>query len=386
MSYLLSKFDPSQPNLLYYDLNIKNFVNDTQQDSQQLSFIEQRSGAIITNCDDYEFSIVRFQVDSWNLPVFFCQIQKGQSDINLSIYSFTLEYDNGTDPVTNLGAYYIEWSPEDTTVPLPNPPTSQVSGFQVESPYYNCTSFTWWIQLINDKLVEAYNDLKTAIPGDPVVQLSTAPFLDWDFDSNKATLYADSSLYDKDLYPRVSIYFNRAMYGLFSTFPYKIYDTDPTYNKEYLLIVNSFNGSKVEEIGLNSYIIVPQFVTTVNNWSPISAIVFTSSFIPVVANQYSSQQIYYNNQLIQLGAVGNAFANVITDISLESDSGYIPNILYNPQAEYRMLSMHQNSNISTLDIKVWYRSKLSGNLQPFILASGASCSLKMMFRKRRDRI
>jgi hypothetical protein len=52
MSYLLSKFDTSQPNLLYYDLNIKNFVNDTQQDSQQLLFIEQRSGAIITNYDD----------------------------------------------------------------------------------------------------------------------------------------------------------------------------------------------------------------------------------------------------------------------------------------------------------------------------------------------
>jgi hypothetical protein len=145
MSYLLSKFDTSQPNLLYYDLNIKNFVNDTQQDSQQLSFIEQRSGSIITNCDDYEFSIVRFQVDSWNLPVFFCQIQRNQADINLSIYSFTLEYNNGTDPVTNLGPYYIEWSPEDTTIPLPSPPTSQVSGFQVESPYYNCTSFTWWI-------------------------------------------------------------------------------------------------------------------------------------------------------------------------------------------------------------------------------------------------
>jgi hypothetical protein len=129
--------------------------------------------------------------------VFFCQIQKKQSDINLSIYSFTLEYNNGTDPITNnnLGAYYIEWSPEDTTVPLPNLPTSQVSGFQVESPYYNCTSFTWWIQLINNKLVEAYNDLKTAIPGDPVVQLSTAPFLDWDFDSNKATLYVIINFY-----------------------------------------------------------------------------------------------------------------------------------------------------------------------------------------------
>jgi hypothetical protein len=33
MTYLLSKFDTNQPNLLYYDLNIKNFVNDTQQNS-----------------------------------------------------------------------------------------------------------------------------------------------------------------------------------------------------------------------------------------------------------------------------------------------------------------------------------------------------------------
>jgi hypothetical protein len=95
-------------------------------------------------------------------------------------------------------------------------------------------------------------------------------------------------LYDKDTYPQVSIYFNRAMYELFATFPFLIGDTNTTYNKEYLLIVNSFNGSKIQDIGLNSYIIVLQYATTVNNWSPILAIVFTSSFIPMIANQYSS--------------------------------------------------------------------------------------------------
>jgi hypothetical protein len=278
MSYLTSRLDTSQPGLVYYDLNNKNFVNDTQADSQQLVFFEQRSGPIISNCDDFEMSIIRFVVDSWILPVFFCEIQRNQSNVNLSIYSFTLTYDDGTNPVTNLGPYYIEWDPQDKTVATPPAPTIQQSGFQVESNYYYSYSFTWLIDLINSKLAEAYIVLKTAISGDPIVQLSTALFLAWNSDTNKATLYADSSLYDKDVYPQVNIYFNRAMYGLFNSFPFIIHPTATTYNKEYEIIINSYYGQKIIEIGLNSYIIVEQTVTSVNNWSPISSIVFTSSF------------------------------------------------------------------------------------------------------------
>jgi hypothetical protein len=82
---------------------------------------------------------------------------------------------------------------------------------------------------------------------------------------NKAILYANSFLYEKDFYPRVNIYFNHTMYGLFLIFPYEIYNIDIIYNKKYLIIINSFNSSKIQEIGLNSYIIVFQFITTVNN-------------------------------------------------------------------------------------------------------------------------
>jgi hypothetical protein len=385
MSYFTTRIDTSQPNLVYYDLSIKNFVNDTQADSQQLTFFEQRSGPIITNCDDYEMSIIRFQVDSWVIPVFFCEIQKDQSNVNLSIYSFTLTYDDGTNLETNLGPYYIIWSPQNKTIQTPPAPNTSGSGFQFESDYYYAYDFRWLIQLVNEKLFEAYEDLKIAIPSDPVVQLSNAPFLAWNSDTNKATLYADSSLYNKDTFPQVKIYFNRAMQGLFNSFPFIIHDTDITNNKEYEVIIDSYYGQKIVEIGLASYIIVDQTVTCVNNWSPVASIVFTSAFLPMIANQYSNLQTYYNNKLIQLGPVANSFANVITDISLESDSGYQNTILYNPTAEYRMCDLHQNSNISAIDIAVWFRTKASGTLKPFILASGASCSLKLMFRKKLGR-
>ena len=106
-SQIQSSPNSDEPDIIYYDCTIRNFLNSTTPESNQLTYVDQRSGSIITKCSDYEFSIVRFHCDSFSLPVFFCSIQPNQSDPNLSIYSLTIEYDDKTSSVT-LGPYYIE--------------------------------------------------------------------------------------------------------------------------------------------------------------------------------------------------------------------------------------------------------------------------------------
>ena len=115
--------------------------------------------------------------------------------------------------------------------------------------------------------------------------------------------------------------------------------------------------------------------------TPVSSIVFTSSQIPVIPNQYSNPQTYMNNQLVQLQQQGGSFALVISDFSSDG-TAYKPTILYIPTAEYRCINMKSHKSLNNLDIQVWWRSKL-GSLIPFYLGSGGSFSMKMLFRKKK---
>ena len=109
MSYYRQKgrIDLSSLENIYYIAIIRNFLNSTITEIQQLTFIEQHNISIIENYDEYLMSIMRFNIDTLILPVFFCIVQLNQSDLNLSIYSITLEYDD-KDSTTTVGPYYIE--------------------------------------------------------------------------------------------------------------------------------------------------------------------------------------------------------------------------------------------------------------------------------------
>jgi len=56
-----------------------------------------------------------------------------------------------------------------------------------------------------------------------------------------------------------------------------------------------------------------------------------------------------------------------------------PNLIYVPSAEYRMIDMFGNNDITTVDINVFWKDK-KGNMVPFYLQSGASASIKVLFR------
>ena len=119
---------------------------------------------------------MRFNIDTLILPVFFCIVQLNQSDLNLSIYSITLEYDD-KDSTTTVGPYYIEQEPKDLTQPIPTAPSRTSDGYQMKVSYYFSYSFSYFISLINKSLSNAYNDLKAAVPTSPELKNGQASFL-----------------------------------------------------------------------------------------------------------------------------------------------------------------------------------------------------------------
>lgn len=214
----------------------------------------------------------------------------------------------------------------------------------------------------------------------------------------------------------LSLAFNASLYALFSGFP----ATQTTINNEKFFIINvpqqvpvlvdnsviplrslplfpdypflypyynpttgvfslPFPAGSTSTYSLQDYFIqLRQEISTIDAWCPISSIVFTSNQLPIILSQFSSTNTSGNSTDTNL--IGNRFALVITDL-MTNQQGFRPNVIYNPTAEYRRLTLTGNMGIRNIDINVFWRSK-TGQLLPFRLPSGGSASIKLLFEKK----
>lgn len=140
-----------------------------------------------------------------------------------------------------------------------------------------------------------------------------------------------------------------------------------------------FPAGSTSTYSLQDYFIqLRQEISTIDAWCPISSIVFTSNQLPIILSQFSSTNTSGNSTDTNL--IGNRFALVITDL-MTNQQGFRPNVIYNPSAEYRRLTLTGNMGIRNIDINVFWRSK-TGQLLPFRLPSGGSASIKLLFEKK----
>jgi len=120
-----------------------------------------------------------------------------------------------------------------------------------------------------------------------------------------------------------------------------------------------------------------QEISTIDTWTPINAIVFTTSSIPIIVNQFTASSSIGSNS--PSSSLDNAFDYIITDLQT-NQQGYRPNVLYVPELD-RKIDLTGNQPLKTIDINVFWRTK-TGVLVPFTLASGAMSSIKLLFEKK----
>jgi len=396
MSQLDIRRIESNPDKVYYDLTIANVNNGdvNPANSPVLIFNEQRQNAIINNTGDYYLSIVRFQVDTTSLPILVPIIQDygqqlpGIPTNSKTIYSVTI-LDNTTIPATPHQVY-IDWLPQIQNVDVPEPsPPSASSPLQAESEWYFCYNFEWFVNLVNTALNQALTD--AGIPPTPPIPPATLyniALLGWNTTSNSASLYLDQANFG-GANPNYSLYFNQALFTLFSSFPATYYGSVGVTDGL------NYNINVPNTQGLNSIylpIIAPPTQTpciqinqewdTTSLWTPISSIVFTSATFPIIPNRLSPPQAFTNGVLVNLNPNSNNsnFAQVITDI-ITGDLCYKPTLIYEPTAEYRLIDMVGNTPLTNINIQVFWKSKL-GNFVPFRIATGNSCTMKLLFTKK----
>jgi hypothetical protein len=120
-------------------------------------------------------------------------------------------------------------------------------------------------------------------------------------------------------------------------------------------------------------------------WTPIDSFCFTTTFIPLNPEASSAPVQVNSSNLGQNISVGQAFANIIHDFCPDQTKGAeagISQLLYEPKAEYRISSMTAKQPIQAVDISMWWRYRLTGQLIPLYMPGLASVSMKILFRRK----
>lgn len=138
----------------------------------------------------------------------------------------------------------------------------------------------------------------------------------------------------------------------------------------------------------NLYWIAKQdYRSTDTMWSPVANIVFTSALLPL-KKEFNAAPVELNQTNVNGKSVPaqSSFEPIICDFvidqQIESAQGWRSFALYEPTAEYRLLSLQaSHEEIRNIDIQVWWRYRLTGELIPLTMANSSDVSIKMLFRK-----
>ena len=399
MSQLNTQKLDTLPDAIYFDLLSTNFKS-TSTAPAIFSFNDSRSNPFLQSPEKYDLSILRFNMDTGTLPLFIPSIEPDQEDPDLTIYSITLQ---GTDGVegseTDLTPIrkFIKWSPQDESASKPLAPSDLPSKVQDNTTgYYNCYSYNYFLFLVYQAFREALTDVVADYSAEgvdlPVPSTDIyPPLLVWNANEKTATLKAQLKAYEVRIPNRIKIFMNAPLFNLFNSFPaiVKGYGTPQSnIGRNFQLSIVDIGGSNTSSVfplgigideGTYTAVEMYQEYSTISEWSPISAIVFTSNTLPIEATQVSNPFSFVNGVPIQTGTNANE-QRIITDIV--SDSGlYRPSLTYVPSAEYRRIHMYGNTPLHNIDISIYYRLR-DGSLIPFRLSSGGSVSMKIGFLKK----
>jgi hypothetical protein len=438
MSYLgnylftQSPDNDTDPDHVYYNATIINNRTGTPYDRSAdpaVRFQETRDSPLVQDASKYNFSIVRFVLDGPNkdLPLFIPIIRTGAenptNNVNLTIYSVSIEMvisnTTGANPVslTSTQTVPIVWVPEtlDTSVaPVPAGSTTQ-TGQDLSTRYYWCYTYSHWLTCVNTALASCITAIQTDFDAAwtaagnagsaPSLGLQN-PYILFNPTTGLFTIYTPSKAFggayrtsagttaDYD----AKLYFNSNMYGLFSNFQNIYVNTAGTEltNEIYTGPIGYSQASTTVPIGENVERIantsvyfwknVQDYESTSTLWSPIESIVFNSTLLPLVFEATGDPVRFGNsNANTPFTDSQSAFQPIITDIALplQNGSGYREMIYYAPQAEYRLASFVRSKQaINAIDIQVYWKCRLDGQLYPLQMFNSSSVSLKILFRRR----
>ena len=127
-----------------------------------------------------------------------------------------------------------------------------------------------------------------------------------------------------------------------------------------------------------------KYITLRTKFSPISMMnpirnnYLTTNSLPIVPTLVSPPKVIGDTNL-STGSVSDDISNIVVDYSIpvSAQNNYNGEIIYAPQAEYRLLSTKSSNNLNKIDLSCFRESK-TGTSYPVYLPSGCSRNLKLI--------
>jgi len=375
-----------------------------------IRFSETRDTPIINDASKYYFSIIRFQMNGAgrDLPIFVPQVQIGQTDPDLTVYSTTLKatvaYDIPTVGVRTFNStkrVFINYVPESVSAPTPQPPMTRQD---LNSKYYFVYTFQHWVNLVNTALTTAMAQIQTDFQtfwtaeggaGTAPTLTTKVPYLQYEPSEKLFSFYADSygfggadrtsasSATDNENF---QLFLNSNLFGLVSNFSNVYLGQDQILGQDNEILFQNKLGKNLYTYDSTDYYICKQDYESISSlWSPIASIVFTTTLLPILPEQVGTPVKFGEGNIQVPFSSPSAFQPIITDISLPLDSpaDYRGLVQYNPSGEYRLTSMTSSrQEVRNIDVQVYWKNRLDGELYPITMFNLSSVSIKMMFRKK----
>lgn len=154
-------------------------------------------------------------------------------------------------------------------------------------------------------------------------------------------------------------------------------DIPPPYNPYFLIPAEKQNLYWIAKQDFNS---------TNSLWSPVQSIVFTSTLLPVKKEYISNPIQLGDSNAFTSSSSSSAFEPIISDFIIDAQyekaEGWKDFALYEPLAEFKMISLNaSHDEIRNIDIQVFWKYRLTGELIPLTMFNTSDVSMKMMFRK-----
>jgi len=378
---------------IYYNIKIHNDgIDDT---NIPIYFNENRGTALVEKASDYYVSIVRFSLESTNLPVLMMRpdtslITNPTKNVNQLVYKMSLSGDNWATR-TQIKTRNLIFDPSIIN-PLTVPKASDFNDDLKFNSYYYLYNIQQFIEFLNTASSNLTDDLENSISG-----FSGLP-PKFTFDGStglislKLSVFTNTNLGGNNQFlPQFTL--NHSLYSALSGFGF-------TYNAEYpdeYLITNvAFKlNPTYDNVGIGTGLtqsltkdeyefIATQDYASISILNPISSIAFSTSRLPIQPTQEAKPLItggtslYGNNN-----GENNDFSPIINDFSVYNENGYAykPSVYYTPSSEYKLNDLFGSNPINHVDILCdWI--DIYGKKHPMVLESQNSAEIQLLFRKK----
>ncbi len=239
---------------------------------------------IIRDPSQYYLTLSRCNLSTNTIPKFIFPIQNGidQSEVNLSPYYIGFTYYDALG-VKILEVYREVIFESEVLDDAPFPPSDN-NGFQdfINVPsYYYVYSIAQMLNIFNKSIKFIYDYFLVILSTDFGVVLDPTlyPFYTYSDSTNLFSLNLPISLFDQDVFPKVTMSQDNASVGLFDA-PYLRNTLALNRASFYVMVAQNLHNNTVTYGGTNYYAMHAS-QNTINLWCPVTRILFISDNIPI---------------------------------------------------------------------------------------------------------